>query len=128
MTARVPQARDVALNEMNFRGLAINTDETAITLVASDSGIMFLQNYASATTYTLPDVATGAGKMFMFLNANTAASTVITSTTALIIGTTTAGAAKTTLTSIAVGDWGIIVGDGTNWFWFASPTVWTITT
>ncbi|KKL50755.1 hypothetical protein LCGC14_2302300 [marine sediment metagenome] len=128
MTARVPQARDVALNEMNFRGLAINTDETAITLVASDSGIMFLQNYASATTYTLPAVATGAGKMFMFLNANTAASTVITSTTALIIGTTTAGAAKTTLTSIAVGDWGIIVGDGTNWFWFASPTVWTITT
>lgn len=128
MAARVAQARDVALSEMNFRGLAINTDETAITLVPSDSGIMFLQNNASATTYTLPTVTDCAGKMFMFLNANTAASTVIEAGSALIVGTTTAGAAKQTLTSIAVGDWGIIVGDGTNWFWFASPTVWTITT
>ena len=119
--------RTVALNEMNWRGLAINTDDASHTLVASDSGIIFINNFATATTYTLPAVATGAGKMFMFINANTATSTVITSTTALIIGTTTAGVAKTTLTSVAVGDWGIIMGDGTNWFWFASPTVWTIT-
>jgi len=130
MTARVPGARDVALNEMNFRGFVINTAETAITLVASDSGIMFLQNYATACTYTLPDVATGAGKMFMFSNINTAARTVVTSTTALIKGCSTAGAACTTLTDGSMGNFLIIVGDGTYWYVVAgfSGTVWTVTT
>ena len=122
-------ARTVPLSEMNWRGLHINTDTSAYTLVASDSGVIFIQNYASATTYTLPAVGTGAGKVFMFVNANTATSTVITSTTALIVGTTTAGAAKTTLTSVAVGDSAIIVGDGTNWFWINQAiAAWTITT
>jgi len=122
-------SRTVALSEMNWRGLHVNTDTSAYTLEAADSGIIFIQNYATATTYTLPAVALGKGKMFMFLNANTATSTVITSTTALIIGTTTAGAAKTTLTSVAVGDAAIIVGDGTNWFFISmNATAWTITT
>ncbi len=122
-------ARTLPLNEMNFRGLHVNTDTTAYTLVASDSGVIFIQNFASATTYTLPSVSTGAGKMFMFLNANTATSTVITSTTALIVGTTTAGAAKTTLTSVAVGDAAMVYGDGTNWFWVnLAIAAWTITT
>ncbi len=127
MTARVPQARDVALSEMNFRGFSINTDETAITLVASDSGIMFIQNYASATTYTLPAVAEGAGKMFRFCNINTATSTLVTSTTALIKGTYTGGAAKTTITSAGVGDSVTIVGDGTYWYTIAgfAATPWT---
>ena len=126
MTARVPGARDVALNEMNWRGLSINTAETAITLVASDSGIIFLQNYAIACTYTLPDVATGAGKMFMIVNVNTATSTVITSTTALIKGTYTAGAAKTTITSGAMGDSVVIVGDGSYWYTMAGfKGAWT---
>lgn len=132
MTARVAGARDVALNEMNFRGFVINTAETAITLVASDSGIMFLQNYASASTYTLPAVGTGKGKMFMFANINTAASTVITTSdaTALIKGCVTAGAACTTLTSAEMGNSALIVGDGTYWYFVAgfSGTVWTVTT
>jgi len=127
MTARVPGARDVALNEMNFRGFVINTEETAITVDASDAGIIFLQNYASATTYTLPTVTLGAGKMFMFCNINTATSTLITSTTALIKGSYTGGAAKTTLTSGGVGDFCIIVGDGTYWYAIAgfTGTPWT---
>ena len=112
---------------MNFRGISINTAETAITLVPSDSGIMFLQNNASATTYTLPTVTDCAGKMFMFCNINTATSTLVTSTTALIKGTFTVGVAKTTITSAGVGDFCIIVGDGTYFYTVAgwAGTPWT---
>ena len=127
MATRVAQARDVALNVMEWRGWTINTDESAITVLASDSGIMFLQNYASATTYTLPAVAEGKGKMFMFCNINTATSTLVTSTTALIKGTYTGGAAKTTITSAAVGESVTIVGDGAYWYTIAgfAATPWT---
>lgn len=118
MTARVPGARDVALNEMNWRGFVINTAETAITVDASDSGIIFMQNNASATTYTLPTVTLGAGKMFKFVCINTATSTLVTTTeaTALIKGTYTVGVAKTTITSGSIGDSVTIVGDGTYWY------------
>ena len=130
MATRVPQARDVALNETNFRGVSINTDETAITLVPSDSGIMFLQNSASTTTYTLPSVADGKGKMFIFCNINTADKTVITSTTALIKGCVTAGAACTVLTSAGMGDFLMLIGDGSYWYAVAgfAVTPWTVTT
>ena len=118
MTARVAGARDVALNEMNFRGFVINTAETAITVDASDAGIIFLQNYATACTYTLPTVTLGAGKMFKFVSINTATKTLITTAeaTALIHGTYTAGAGKTTITDGAIGDSVTIVGDGTYWY------------
>ena len=128
MTARVPGARDVALNVMDWRGFVINTAETAITVDASDSGIIFMQNYAAATTYTLPTVTLGAGKMFMFVNLNTAAYTLVTTSdaTALIKGTYTAGAAKTTITSGAMGDSVTIVGDGTYWYVMAGfKGAWT---
>ncbi len=130
MATRVAQARDVALNVMEFRGFTINTDETAITVLASDSGIMFLQNFASECTYTLPAVADGAGKMFMFCNTNTTASTVITSTTSLIKGCVTAGATATVLTSGEIGNFLWIVGDGSYWYVIAGfpGTVWTVTT
>ncbi len=127
MATRVAQARDVALNEMNFRGVSINTAETAITLFSSDSGIIFIQNYASATTYTLPTVTDCAGKMFLFLNSNTNTSTVITSTTSLIKGKHTSGATSTVLTSAAIGDFLIIVGDGTYFYTIAGVSHWTRT-
>ena len=128
MATRVAQARDVALNEMNFRGFTINTDETGITVLPSDAGIMFLQNNATPCTYTLPDVTLCEGKMFIFCNINTTASTLVTSTTALIYGTTTAGVAKTTLTSAEIGNFVIIVGDGTYFYVVAGfpGTVWTV--
>ena len=118
MTARVAQARDVALSEMNFRGFVINTEETAITVDASDSGIIFMQNYATEATYTLPDVTLGTGKMFKFVCINTATKTVITTSdaSALIKGTYTVGVAKTTITSGSIGDSVTIVGDGTYWY------------
>ena len=130
MATRVPQARDVALNETNFRGVSINTEEAAITLVPSDSGIMFLQKQATETTYTLPAVGDCAGKMFIICNMNTANKTVITSTTALIKGCVTAGAACTTLTSGTMGDFMILVGDGSYFYAVAgfADTPWTVTT
>ena len=129
MATRVAQARDVALNEMNFRGVSINTAETAITLVPSDSGIIFIQHYASATTYTLPAVADCAGKMFFFANTNTTASTVVQSVAADILGVETAGAANTVLTSAEIGNFMWIVSNGTNFYVIAGfpGTVWTVT-
>ena len=127
MATRVAGARDVALSEMNFRGFVINTAETAITLVSSDAGIIFIQNNSAATTYTLPTVTDCEGKMFIFLNSNTATSTVITSTTSLIKGKQTAGATSTVLTSAALGDFLIIVGDGTYFYTIAGASHWTRT-
>ena len=118
--------RSPALSEMNFRGLSINSSETAITVTADDSGVVFLNDNSSATTYTLPSVSLGAGKFFVFVNCDTAAATVITSTTALIKGVN--ASAKTTLTSAAIGNFAIVFGDGTNWFLVGVGGAWTITT
>ena len=127
MATRVAQARDVALNEMNFRGISVNTAEAAITLVPSDSGIIFIQHYASATTYTLPAVADCAGKMFLFINANTNTSTVVYSVASDIVGKHTSGAVSQTLTSAAIGDFLILVGDGTYFYTIAGVNDWTRT-
>ena len=127
MATRVAQARDVALNEMNFRGISINTAETAITILSSDSGIIFIQHNASTTTYTLPAVADCAGKMFLFHNANGATATVVYSVAADIIGKHTSGAVTQTLTSAAIGDSLTLVGDGTNFYAVEGANDWTHT-
>lgn len=118
--------RDLVLTEWAFRGIHINTATTSYDLVPSDSGIMFIQDFTSATTYNLPAVALGKGKIFFFLNSETATSTVISASTACIKGVN--AAAKTVLTSAAVGDWAMVVGDGTNYFFFSAAGAWTITT
>jgi len=106
--------RDVVLNEMNFRGLHINVVTASYTIVPSDSGIIFFNDYGTATTYTLPAVADAAGKMFWFVNGESAVATVVAAQTACIKGPR--AAVCTTLTSVAVGDHLIITCDGTNYF------------
>lgn len=64
--------RTVAWTELPFRGISVNpasTGSAAITVVPSDSGVMFVNKYASTTTYTLPTVADAKGKLFVFFNA-----------------------------------------------------------
>lgn len=121
MAERVAGARDMALNEMNFRGISINTAETAITLVPSDSGIMFVNIYdpsETMVTYTLPAVADGKGKMFIFLNAsNGGTSTVFNAPTACIKGRGTPRIAFRTQNR---GEWAIVVGDGTYYYLFSA--------
>ena len=121
-TARVQGQRDVALNELPIRGIAINdaTANTAsITVHASDSGIMFINKFASATTYTLPTVSLGAGKWFWFFNVG-AAGMIIASAGSLddIIADGDAAADTVTYATLShmIGSACLVIGDGTNWY------------
>ncbi len=119
MATRVAQARDVALNEMNFRGISINTAEAAITLVASDSGIMFINKNATANTnYVLPAVATSDGKWFWFLNATSSAGFRITAPTNTLVANNTVIKNYAAIAGNTVGECGIIVGDGSKYYLF----------
>lgn len=119
--------RDIALNELPIRGLSINPasdGSAAITVVASDSGTMFINKFGTETEYTLPAVADGKGKMFWFFNAQTSTAVLVTATTAIIMGVnSTTG---TTLTDGSnIGDCCLVIGDGTNYFGFVLSGSWT---
>ena len=109
--------RNVALNEMNFRGLSINAATNTITIVPSDSGIIFLnQNTANSTNYVLPAVADAAGKFFWFYNAQTTQNMVITAPSVIMMGDdTVTGTTATTVTNNC-GFAAMVFGDGTNYY------------
>jgi len=121
-TARVQGQRDVALNELAFRGIAINdatANTAAVQVYASDSGIFFVNKFASATTYTLPAVAEGAGKWFWFFNVG-AAGMIIASYGSLddIIAVNDIAADTVTYATanLMIGSACLVIGDGTNWY------------
>ena len=121
-TTRAQGQRDVALNELAFRGIAINdatANTAAVTVYASDSGIFFINKFATATTYTLHPVADGAGKWFWFFNVG-AGGMVIASYGSLdnIVAVNDVAADTVTYgtTSQMIGSACLVVGDGTNWF------------
>ena len=109
--------RNIALNEMNFRGLSINAATNTITIVPSDSGIIFLnQNTSNSTNYNLPAVADGAGKFFWFFNAQTSQNMVITAPANTLMADDVTTANTLTTAANNVGYAAMIFGDGTNWF------------
>ena len=119
--------RNVALNELNFRGISVNAEAdnvTAITLVASDSGLVLINKETSGTvTYTLPAVALGKGKMFWFYSA-AAQPIAITSPTATTLNT--AGSLTTTLTSASsIGECAMVIGDGSFYYLFEIYGTWS---
>ena len=119
--------RSVALNVMDFRGLHVNAATAAYTIVASDSGIILFNDYGTDTTYTLPAVATAAGKVFWIVNGEATTKTIVKAPTACIKGVT--AAACTGVTSKAIGDHLIITCDGTNYFVVSMGlAVWTVST
>ncbi|KKL11003.1 hypothetical protein LCGC14_2550170 [marine sediment metagenome] len=108
--------RDVALSEMNLRGIIVQTTASR-TLEPSDSGIMFVSTYVGNVEYTLPAVADGKGKIFLFIQADDG-NLKITSTAANIVvrGQT----ATTQQTSVAYnsnpeGSACAVMGDGTRY-------------
>lgn len=112
--------RDVALTDLGFRGISINdatNGSAAVTVVPSDSGVMFVNEYASATTYTLPAVADGKGKWFWFYNVG-AGGIVVTALTACVVGLNNAAATTVTFstTSEMIGAGCFMQCDGTNYF------------
>ena len=99
---------------------------TATTVTPDDSGTLFISLATGVHTYTLPAVADGKGKVFIFFQADTTAAVKVASTAANIMGVDSA--TGTTLTSGAlIGDCAMIIGDGTNYLFFnLGQGNWTI--
>jgi hypothetical protein len=125
--------RDVALNELPIRGISFNPIAAsggtgAITLVPSDSGVIFVNKYVTgATTYTLPAVADCEGKWLWFFNAQTAYAIVVTCATA-DLGLMVGGGYQTydKQTSAAeIGACGMVFSDGDYFYFYAIAHTWT---
>ena len=108
------------------------TDATATTVTADDSGTLFVDLSTSTHTYTLPTLALGAGKHWLFFNGQTTNSLAITGgDTDKIIGVD--DLTGDTITSDAVaGSCAIIICDGT-WYYAITTSgaqttagVWTV--
>ncbi len=107
----------LGVTNIHLRGISINpvtTGDAAITLVASDSGIMCVNKLASTTTYTLPACSLGAGKFFRFY-CGVANNIVVTSPTAATLYGPAALGITCTLTG-AIGSCMDVIGDGTYWY------------
>ena len=118
--------RDVALNQLPIRGISINTEAgnvTAITVVPSDSGVLFV-NFESSTTveYTLPAVADAKGKWFWFFTAVAAKIKVTAPASTMYCGETTLQ--TSTFTASAIGEGGMCICDGTYYYFFEICGTW----
>ncbi len=111
-------SRTVANTELPFRGISVNTDKTAITVVAADSGILFVNKNASACTYTLPTVADAKGKMFWFFNVGASGMVITGGSTDAIVTLNDAAADTVTFNTEnqRIGASCLIFCDGTNYF------------
>ena len=121
--------RNVALNELHFRGISINaetgTDVVAIDVEAYDSGVIFINKEESGTvTYTLPVVSEGKGKMWWFYSAY-AVSIAITSGTSSTLVTPGSATATTLTSAAAVGECAMVVGDGSFYYVFEIFGTWS---
>lgn len=119
--------RDVALTDLPFRGIVINTHTAAATSIdveASDSGVLFINKFSTGgtTTYVLPSLAEGTGKVFWFLNGQSTRHIAVTAPSDCMMGS---GSTYTTLTtSSSSGDNGFCVCDGDNYYFFALSGTW----
>ncbi len=90
--------------------------DTATTVTADDSGTMFVNMSTGTThTYTLPTLALGAGKCFIFFNGQTTSYLTITGPTDKIVGVDDA-TATSIISGAVTGDWALVVCDGT-WYY-----------
>jgi len=97
---------------------------TATTVTEDDSGSLFINLSTSIHTYTLPPVANGKGKSWLFYDADTTAAMKVASTAANFMAVDSA--TGTTLTDgAAIGDCLLVIGDGTNYFGFVISGTWT---
>ena len=122
--------RNVALSELNLRGISINAEAgntTSISVVASDSGVMFI-NYETGgdVTYHLPAVADAAGKMFWFYDTVATNNIIITAPTNTMMNVN--AAINTTITGAnAAGQNVIILCDGATYYAMEFSGVWIST-
>ena len=95
---------------------------------ADDSGTLFVSLTSGTHNYVLPVVSECAGKFFIFYDAEgTAAITITGGTTDKIMGVDDAGC-DTVYDDDVLGSWGMIVGDGTYYYFIAGAGTWSKTT
>ena len=98
--------------------------ETGTTVTEDDSGTLFIDLSTSSHTYTLPAVANGTGKSWMFYDGETTSAVKVVSPAADIMGMDSA--TGTTITSNSqIGDALLVIGDGTNYFAFEISGSWS---
>ncbi len=118
--------RDVALNELPIRGISINPesgDDVSITLVPSDSGVMFINKESTGTVnYILPAVADAAGKWFWFYTAVAQKIKVSAPTSTMYVGETTLQ--TDTFSASAIGESGMCICDGTYYYFLEISGTW----
>ena len=110
-------ARTVALSEMNLRGTAVVTASTTVT--ADDSGVIFISNGSGAVTFTLPAIALGKGKMFIFINRVDQNMTIASAGSLdniVAFHDVAADSVAFSTSSEKIGGAMLIVGDGTYWY------------
>jgi len=125
--------RNVALTELPFRGISINPASgysNTINVVASDSGIIFVNKNASYdTTYNLPAVADAKGKMFWFFAGQYANNVVINApTSTLVMANSLVANSTTNTTTPSIGDCGFVICDGDKYYFFEIYGDWSATT
>ncbi len=99
---------------------------TATAVTADDSGTLFINMSTSAHTYTIPTLALGAGKHWMFYNGEGTAAIAITGGTASkMMVDDSATATTNTSAAHAVSDCALVVCDGTNYYCFELHGTWT---
>ena len=97
---------------------------TTTTVTPDDSGSLFVNMSTSAHVYTMPAVADGKGKCFIFFNGEGTQTIAVASTAANfkvddLTGTTC------TSTTHAIGDCIIVIGDGTYYYGIAAYGTYT---
>ncbi len=121
--------RNVALSELPIRGISINdvaaSDGAAtVAVVASDSGVVFVNKYITAdTVYTLPAVADAKGKMFWFFNAQSTKNLNINGPANTIMINNDAAADNVT-SAAYVGEAGFVICDGEFYYFFEIMGTW----
>ncbi len=113
---------DVVVNTLPFRGsviIASTSTTNAFTLVPSDSGLLFINKDATATTYPLPAVADSSGKWFWFYNVG-AGGMVITAPSGTLVAVNNAAGTTATFStgSHMIGAAAMVFCDGTNYLFF----------
>jgi len=118
--------RNVALTELPLRGISVEPSggDGAVTVVASDSGVMFVNKYATGnTTYTLPAVADAGGKMFWFFNAQATKSLVVSApSNTMFMGNNLVTTSATS--SDACGESAFVICDGSSYYFYAIQGTW----
>jgi hypothetical protein len=109
-----------------FRGTDTLTNPAAgaaVTVVGADSGKVFASTNTGLTTYTLPAVDVGKGKVWWFFLTNTSGTIAIASTAANMIMNDAVNVRNTS--AATAGSWCMVVGDGTSYYCFEGSGTWS---